>query len=304
MRRATPLLPVLAAALLVAGCGSERAGSPGGGAGATPRTSVSPVSDPGMDGVRITGLTLPSPSTPGIVSAYSPVTAAYEVVNDSSEALTYTILFDFTTATGQVMTNTRQTVRDVGPGRTVRGTVDMPPATASGRDMNVTQVKVSEVTSVPAAETPAEAGRCPSSGVRVTADEGDAAMGLRVVGLWLENCGKSDYRVEGYPQLTLLDEDREPVDGVRILHGSGGISSAVTGFDDPPRSVTLNPGERARSGLVWRNTVEAGTAVNVPYVRVRVRSGATPVTVTPHLDLGTTGKLGVSPWRPEEERRG
>ncbi|KOU62391.1 lipoprotein [Streptomyces sp. MMG1533] len=301
MRRATPLLPALAAALLVAGCGSERAGSPGGGAGATPRTPVSPVSDPGLDGVRITGLTLPSPSTPGVVSANSSVSAAYEVVNDSSEALTYTILFDFTTATGEVMTNTRQTVHDVGPGRTVRRTVDMPLTMGSGRDVNVTQVKVSEVTGVPAAEAPAAPGKCPSSGINVTVDEGDAAMGLRVVGLWLENCGTADHHVEGYPQLTLLDEDREPIDSVKILQGSGAITTAVTGTDDPPRPVTLKPGERARAGLVWRNTTEAGLeAVNAPYVRVRAKSGAAPVTVTPHLDLGTTSELGVGPWQAAE----
>lgn len=297
MRKATPLLPVLVAALLLAGCGSEPAGSPGRGAGATPRT---PVSDPGLNGARITGLTLPSPSTPGIVSAHSPVSAAYEVVNDSSEALTYTILIDFTTAAGQVVTNTRQTVRDVEPGRTVRRTVDMPLLTGGGGDMKVTRAKVSGVTSVPAAEAPAEPGTCPSSGINVTTDEGDAAMGLRVVGLWLENCGTADYHVEGYPLLALLDEDREPVDDVRIVRGSGGITTAVTGSDDPPRPVTLRPGERARASLVWRNTTQAGVAVNAPYVRVRAKSGAAPVMVTPHLDLGTTGKLGVGPWQAEE----
>src|SRR4051794_15510059 len=119
MRRATSLLPALAAvALLVTGCGSERAGSQGGGSGTS---SAVPVTDPGTDGVRITALTLPS--TKGAAG----VSAAYEVTNDGTEALTYTVLFDFTTASGEVMTNLHQTVRDVGPGRTVRRTVDMPP---------------------------------------------------------------------------------------------------------------------------------------------------------------------------------
>jgi hypothetical protein len=209
------------------------------------------------------------------------------------------LLFTFRTAAGEVVTSSRETVRDVAPGRTVRRTADMPPVFTSVRDMHVSQVKVSEVTSVPAAEAPAEAGECPESGVRVTADQGDAAMGLRVVGLWLENCGTADYHVEGYPRLILLDGDSEPVDQVAVLQGSGGITTAVTGIDDPPRPVTLNPGGRARASLVWRNTTQAGTVVNVPHVRVRPKSGAAPVTVTLHLDLGTTGKLGVGPWREE-----
>ncbi|MFI6930798.1 DUF4232 domain-containing protein [Streptomyces sp. NPDC050287] len=292
MRTAAPLvLPVLVASLLLTGCGSERAGSPSGGSdargdatGASPR---SPGSDPGPHGVRITGLTTPSPGGPSAISA------AYEVTNDGTEALTYTIVFDFTTDAGAVMDNTRQTVRDVGPGRTVRRTVDMPPA-MGGYDL--TRIKVSEVTAVPAGEAPAAPGECPPSGVRVFADEGDAAMGLRVVGLWLENCTTGAYRVEGYPRLTVLDEDRAPVDGVRIVHGSGGITSAPADVDDPPRPLTLKPGERARAGMVWRNTTEAGTPVDAPYVRVRPKSGAAPVMVTPHLDLGTTGKLGVGPW--------
>ncbi|WP_030663668.1 hypothetical protein [Streptomyces cellulosae] len=125
MRRATPLaLPVLAAALLPAGCGAERAGPPSGpnnargdGTGGSPQ---GPGSGPGLHGVRITGLSTPSPGGP------SGISAAYEVTNDSTEALTYTIVFDFTTDTGAVLTNTRQTMRDVRPGRTVRRTVGMP----------------------------------------------------------------------------------------------------------------------------------------------------------------------------------
>jgi hypothetical protein len=195
------------------------------------------------------------------------------------------------------MTNTWETVRDVGPGRTVRGTVRMgvlPPGASP-----VARVKVAEVTKVPAGEAPPAAGVCPPSGIRVTADRGDAAMGLRVVGLHLENCGTRDYTVDGYPRLELLDESREPIQGVRILQGSGGITT-LPEWDERPRPVTLKPGESAVSGLVWRNTTESGTPVDVPYVRVRAKAGTGPVTVTPHLDLGTTGKLGVRPWQREQ----
>ncbi|MFF3333549.1 DUF4232 domain-containing protein [Streptomyces sp. NPDC002888] len=295
MRRATPLLPVLAAVLLVAGCGAERAGSQdtgnGTSGGAGRADGQTPVSDPGKDGVRITAMTIPSPG------AASGASATYEVTNDGTEALTYTILFDFLSAGGGAVTNQRETVRDVGPGKTVTGNLKM--GELPGSAPAVTRVKVSEVTSVPAGEAPADPGACPSSGIRVTADEGDAAMGLRVVGLWLENCGTGAYKINGYPELTLLDEEHKRVDGVKILHGSGEITSGA-GPDEPPRPVTLKPGERARSGLVWRNTTQFGTPVNVPYVRVVAKPGAAPVTVTPHLDLGTTGQLGVRPWKAEE----
>ena len=50
-------------------------------------------------------------------------------------------------------------------------------------------------------------------------------------------------------------------------------------------------------GTVTASAVEMGTPVNVPYVRVRAKEGADPVIVTPGLDLGTTGKLGVRPWK-------
>ncbi|MER5195462.1 DUF4232 domain-containing protein [Streptomyces sp. NPDC002755] len=313
MRRPLALLPALAAVLLATACGSEHAGTQNGGVGASGSTPRTQVTEPAVDGVRITSVTVPSAAaTPGAsgggpvkaerlptgLAADSGISAAYEVTNSGAEELTYTVRFDFTTSAGEVMSNEKVTVRSVGAGRTVRGTVR--PGTLVPGASPVTTVKVGEVTKVPAAEAPAEAGVCPPSGIRVSADDGDAAMGLRVVGLALENCGQRDYTVDGYPQVSLLDEDHEPVDGVEIFKGSGGIST-VTGFDDPPRPVTLKPGERASAGLMWRNTTGSGTAVDVPYVRVRATSDAAPVMVTPHLDLGTTGKLGVSPWRSTPE---
>ncbi|MGW7547628.1 DUF4232 domain-containing protein [Streptomyces sp. NPDC054770] len=302
--RLFPRLLVPAAVLLLAtACGAEHA-DPGGGAGAAVPEPGATVTDPPVDGVRITSVTIPSASptpsvSPGRVHADrlpgdSGIWAAYQVTNDGDEAMTYTVLFDFTTDAGGVMANKKVTVAAVQPGRSTTGTVHLG-VLAPGASP-VTRVKVAEVTKVPADEAPAETGACPSSGVRLWADDGDAAMGLRVVGLHLQNCGKRDYALDGYPRLSLLDDDREPVDGIRILHGGAAIASG-TGFDDPPGALVLKPGETALSGLIWRNTTLAGTAVNVPYVRVLAKPGAAPVTVTPHLDLGTTGKLGVGAWK-------
>ncbi|WP_329579389.1 DUF4232 domain-containing protein [Streptomyces sp. NBC_01361] len=292
MRRSASLLPALAAtALLLTACEPP------------PHTQVD---DPGKDGVRITSLTLPSaspsPNRTTSVSADSlpvdsGVIAAYEVTNKGTKSLTYSVVFTFMSGDGGAMTNRTATVRDVGPGKTVRGTVragELPPAAP-----RVTGAKVLEVTKVPAGEAPAAPGTCPASGIRVSVDKGDAAMGLRVVGLHLDNCGTRDYTVDGYPLLELLDDDLNTVHGIQILDGSGDITTGA-GPDEQPRPVMLEPGESATAGLVWRNTTEAGTAVNVPHVRVRAKAGADPVTVTPHLDLGTTGKLGVRPWEKAE----
>ncbi|MFI0408695.1 DUF4232 domain-containing protein [Actinomadura sp. 3N508] len=248
------------------------------------------------DGVRIIGMSGWShQETPPVISA------EFEVANRESEPFTYTITFDAVSGSGAVLENTKQTVPDVGPGQTVRRAVRL---SGSAPDLrgDKGRVRIAKVRRVPAAEAPAETGPCPPSGVRLTVDAGDAAMGLRVVGLRLTNCGTRAYHLNGFPVLQLLDEDRKPVPAVKIFKGSGGIAT-VTDFDAPARPVVLAPGQTAGSGLMWRNTTDAGSAaVNVPYVRVRAKPGARPVMVTPELDLGTTGKLAVSPWKKDPAR--
>lgn len=87
------------------------------------------------------------------------------------------------------------------------------------------------------------------------------------------------------------------------LPGDAAVATG-TGADGPPRSIVLKPGERAYATLVWRNTVASVTnePVNAPYARVWAKPGAAPVMVTPEFDLGTTGKLGVGPWKKDEAR--
>ncbi|MFF7725423.1 DUF4232 domain-containing protein [Streptomyces sp. NPDC008001] len=303
---------VLAGVLLLTACGDQKAGARSDGA-ARAQASGSPglpgasscgpepsgtTSAPGAsalpggasgaekDGVRVTRV-----SAGGV----SPC-AEFEVTNHGNEPLTYTILFDFLSAAGEVLANTKEAVPSVEPGRTVKRTVTMSGLPSGAR--GATHVRVARVRSVPSAEAPATEASCPPSGVRVSADDGDAAMGLRVVSLHLENCGTQTHRLNGYPRLQLLDEARKSVDSVRILRGGSEIATG-TGADGTPQPLVLEPGERAYAGLVWRNTVEAGEPVNVPYVRVWAEPGAAPVTVTPELDLGTTGKLGVGPWKKD-----
>ncbi|GAB3112911.1 hypothetical protein GCM10027160_15590 [Streptomyces calidiresistens] len=141
---------------------------------------------------------------------------------------------------------------------------------------------------------------CPPSGLRVTADFTNPAMGLRVMGLRLVNCGDTPRRIEGYPGVTLLDEDAEALD-VEVVNGSGDIAF-VEGFDDPPVPFDLEPGEQASAGLMWRNTV---THVDdfrypAPYLTVSPIPGEEAQLVVPDgdIDTGSTGIAGVSAWKP------
>ncbi|MFH9353353.1 DUF4232 domain-containing protein [Kitasatospora sp. NPDC017646] len=271
------LLAVALAGVLLTGCGSQAGGTAGarkatGGAGPCGVGSASP-SAAAKSGVRVT--------------AVGPVCAEYEVTNGAGEASDVTVVFSRTGASGGAVDTVTRTVEGLAPGAVGKGRVELG-GMASG-------VKVLTVRSVPSAEAPRSDGPCPESGVRVGVDRGDAAMGLRVVGLHLSNCGTAAVTLDGYPELHVLDVDHKPVDGVQVVHGGARIASG-TGADDPPREFALQPGEGARSTLVWRNTTEGGAPVNAPYLRVRATPGAAPVMVTPELDLGTTGRLGVGAW--------
>lgn len=280
MRTPHLLLPV-AGVLLLAGCGTQTAEGPAAGRACSSPSPLTGARE-AKDGVRITAV------ADGRCGAFG---AVYEVTNHTGTQMTYTVTVSFLSASGGALDNVTQTVEKVPPGATVRRTA------GPGRSVaEPSGAKILQVRSVPSAEAASAGGPCPDSGVRVYADRGDAAMGLRVVGLHLENCGTGTYRLNGYPLLQLLDEKHRAVDGVRVLHGGDSIASG-TGADGTPAPLALKPGERAVSVMTWRNTTGFGEVVNAPYVRVRAKEGARPVMVIPELDLGTTGKLGVGPWK-------
>ncbi|MFJ6719625.1 MULTISPECIES: DUF4232 domain-containing protein [unclassified Streptomyces] len=296
-----PALCALAATVLLAGCGTHSAGSGAAGGSAAPSCVPSPTADrptgADHDGVSLVSRECgPSPDADR---------AAFRVTNPGSEALTYEITFTYLNASGQVMDAVRQTVASVGPGQSVTRAVERTAgATGTGAGTGTgtgTQVRITKVRAVPAAEAPAPPGTCPPSGVRVTADDGDAAMGLRVVGLHLTNCGAAAYRLDGYPALQLLDASRKPLTGVDVLRGTAEIATGI-GRDAPAAPLTLRPGESASASLAWRNTTGSGDAVTAPYARVTAKPGAPAVTVTPELDLGTTGRLGVGAWEKDRAR--
>ncbi|MDH6521496.1 hypothetical protein M2163_001514 [Streptomyces sp. SAI-135] len=321
---------VLAAALLLTACGTQSASSGSDEDGGGPvkaealcpsdfsRYGSPPSSEPSVrpSGTR-TALPLPSAGGDGTAGNGAEITALYawgpqsgctgvgysadfEITNQQTHTATYTLTFGFLSASGGAVDNVEHTVEAIAPGRAVKGTVVMGEGVEHAPE--VTGVKVIKVRSVPEAEESSASGACPESGMRLYADEGNAAMGLRAVGLHLVNCGARPIRLNGYPKLAIQDEDHHPVDGVRILQGTDQISTGLGG-DSGPQLVVLRPGEAAAATLAWRNTTQAGAPVNAPYVRVWATPTAHPVTVVPELDLGTTGKLGVGPWQKDETYR-
>ena len=143
--------------------------------------------------------------------------------------------------------------------------------------------------------------RCPRSGVRLELGGLDAAMGLRALGLDLINCGRKPYRVNGYPAVHALDQRRSRLN-VRVLQGVIEIAGPIPDGSGPPRPVVLKPGERATAVVVWRNTYDniSRPPVDAPYLEAAPAAGrpAQILAVRDGIDLGSTGRLGVSPWRP------
>jgi hypothetical protein len=125
-------------------------------------------------------------------------------------------------------------------------------------------------------------------------------MGLRVAGIRMVNCGRTPYRVEGFPVVHPLD-DRLALLAVKVLDGTTPITGPIEGMDGPPEPVVLQPGQAASATVAWRNTYNDTThqPVEVPYLEVTPAEGDPPqVIAADHpLDLGSTGRLGIGPWR-------
>lgn len=122
-------------------------------------------------------------------------------------------------------------------------------------------------------------------------------MGLRSMSVELYNCGDRDRVLKGYPQVQLLDVDRKPIK-VAVGNGSSSVAT-VDSYNRPPRKVTLKPGEVASAGILWRNLVtdDPQHAVTAEFLDIAPLPGE-PTDRLPGvgIDLGTTRKLGVSPW--------
>jgi len=141
---------------------------------------------------------------------------------------------------------------------------------------------------------------CPATGLRAAASEIAAAMGLRAMTVNLVNCGNRAVTLNGYPGARLADEDGDRLT-IAVKHGVSAVAM-IDALEFPPRRFTLRPGETAESHFVWRNTTEftpdgpaTATALDVAVADGRPYQA---VPLPGSMDLGTTGKLAVSPWRP------
>ncbi|TDC21081.1 DUF4232 domain-containing protein, partial [Micromonospora sp. 15K316] len=152
----------------------------------------------------------------------------------------------------------------------------------------------------PTASGTAAAQPCPESGVLIRSTGSDAAMGLRALGLELINCGATPYQLNGYPALAVRDEEHQQI-RVTVIKGAEEITS---GFDAPPVPITLRPGDRATAAVLWRNTVTeaAVEAATGAYLDVAPDVGRPAQAVDPDgpIDLGNTGRIGVSAWKAAE----
>ncbi|MFE7569669.1 DUF4232 domain-containing protein [Streptomyces sp. NPDC057539] len=136
-------------------------------------------------------------------------------------------------------------------------------------------------------------GRCLASGVAVSHGEVNAAMGIRAVSIGLRNCGTKPYRVNGYPEIGVLDEDREPV-GLKVIQGNESTGAAD---DQGPRELTLEPGESVESVLQWNNRItESGAHSTGAHVVVAAAPGEERDTFPLLVDIGTDAELRVTAW--------
>ena len=146
--------------------------------------------------------------------------------------------------------------------------------------------------------TTAASPACPASGVTITPGEVDGAMGLRAMSIEMVNCGTGSYPVRGYPVVRVLDADRKPL-AVEVGHGSAPITTPDA-YDAAPQLVTLGPGDKVVARLVWRNTVTDSTvpAASGSYLEIAPSEGTPAQIVAPRggIDLGNTGRLGLSAW--------
>lgn len=155
---------------------------------------------------------------------------------------------------------------------------------------------------VEAPQVTAAAGEpCRAPALSLEVASGDAAAGSRFTVLAFANEGSGVCRLQGYPDLTLIDADGEALTRFRINHDPGSYYAG----NRPIEAVSLEPGERAYFDLV--TTAVAGeipgeTEPCAPIIAVRASPPGDEGSVQAPIELNPcNGRARVTPFRPIEE---
>ena len=149
--------------------------------------------------------------------------------------------------------------------------------------------------------TPATGEPCRAPALSLQVVSGDAAAGSRFTVLAFANEGSGVCRLQGYPDLTLIDADGEALTGFRINQQPGSYYAESR----PIEAVSLEPGERAYFDLV--TTAVAGeipgeTEPCAPIIAVRASPPGDEGSVQAPIELNPcNGRARVTPFRPVEE---
>ncbi|WP_328701655.1 DUF4232 domain-containing protein [Amycolatopsis pittospori] len=142
-------------------------------------------------------------------------------------------------------------------------------------------------------EGPVVPAGCLDTGVTVSSGPVDAALGHRAVVLTLTNCGTAPRTLTGYPEVRLLDKEKQPMN-VQVEHGTSYMA-----IDPGVAPQTVQPGGTLLSVVSWSNTVTVGSPEAGAYVTVAAAKGDPEQRITVDTDLGTTGKLTLTAWNPK-----
>ncbi len=149
----------------------------------------------------------------------------------------------------------------------------------------------------PTVDTPVpgtvEPAGCLDTGVTVSSGPVEAALGHRAIVVTLTNCGAAPRTLTGYPEVRLLDKEKQPM-AVQVEHGSSYMA-----IDPGVAPQTVQPGGTLLSVVSWSNTVTVGSPEAGAYVTVSAAKGEPEQRIVVDTDLGTTGKLTLTAWNSE-----
>ncbi len=132
----------------------------------------------------------------------------------------------------------------------------------------------------PSQPTPASAPPCVGPVLRGSIEGGDAGAGNRVHVVGLTNIGSAPCSLTGYPTVTLLNAQGNPINTVQQANEPGSYLTA----GQAPAAVTLAPQEKAFFNIAWsaipHEDMGEKTCPSSTRMRVMAPGDTSPVTIT------------------------